>query len=185
VLPKIPLQQTNKSTTNLGITQDNPTRVKIAFHKAQATSMEKIHKLSFPLAHTSPIDYNDMPLPKVIHSRNLSKGGRSSNLGIQKILTQSHSLFSSLSPPSLSSSSGTCKSILLGPRSDSSSSSSTSTSCNPHSHWGSFLAVFVSNSEDSRLLKEHSCCRSVEAHVLSEAFVPIIRRRSKSLEVVV
>jgi hypothetical protein len=33
-----------------------------------------IHKLSVALAHTTPIDYKDMPLPKVIHSKGLFYG---------------------------------------------------------------------------------------------------------------
>jgi hypothetical protein len=48
-----------------------------------------IHRLFIPLAHTMPINYNDMPLPKIVHSKDLLQSCRLK----KKVLPQRQILF--------------------------------------------------------------------------------------------
>jgi hypothetical protein len=40
-----------------------------------------VHKILIPITHTSPINYNDMPLPQIVHGKNLTYGRRPSRKG--------------------------------------------------------------------------------------------------------
>jgi hypothetical protein len=75
-LRELPLvhQQANKSITRLDITQDNTKRLKkIIPQDANNLIVEKkmVHRLLISLAHTAPIDHNYVPLPKVVHGKDL------------------------------------------------------------------------------------------------------------------
>jgi len=82
-LRELPLvhQQANKSITRLDITQDNTKRLKkIIPQDANNLIVEKkmVHRLLISLAHTAPIDHNYVPLPKVVHGKDLPYNHRPS-----------------------------------------------------------------------------------------------------------
>jgi hypothetical protein len=76
VLPAVH-QQANTLTTRLGITQDNPKRLKKTFHIPHGISnltMKKnvIRKLSILFAHNTSIYHNDVSLTEIVNGNDFS-----------------------------------------------------------------------------------------------------------------
>jgi hypothetical protein len=63
-------QQASKLTTWLGITQDKPKGLKKTFHLTMEKKM--VNGLHIPLIHATPVNHNDMPLPKIVHVKDIS-----------------------------------------------------------------------------------------------------------------
>jgi hypothetical protein len=89
-------QQANKSITLLGITQDIPKRLKILVHKSIShitVKKKMVHRFPISLAQATSVHNDDMPLPEIVHSKDLAEGNRPCKKSCpQRSLTPPHTL---------------------------------------------------------------------------------------------